>query len=138
VPPLPNLSGAAAPGLVDPAAVGPLGRIIRLTISAARADGTLSDEERASILGQARLVGLESLVEGELATPTPVENIVSGLGDASAARDLYAMAFTIVRADAAVEAAERAYLERLAAALGLDAQAVAAIEGDTGREIEGQ
>ncbi|MCL4812015.1 MAG: DUF533 domain-containing protein [Vicinamibacteraceae bacterium] len=135
VPP-PVLAPPSGSGLVDPAVSGPLGRVVQLTISAARADGTLTDEERASIVDQARRVGLESLVDAELASPTPVEDIVSGLGASAASRDLYTMAFSIVRADADVDAAERAYLARLAAALGLDAEAVAAIERETERQIE--
>ena len=61
-PPLP-MTGAAnpAPGVPDP-----LRRIVRLTLSAARADGDLSLEERGRILAKARELGAESLVNEEL------------------------------------------------------------------------
>jgi uncharacterized membrane protein YebE (DUF533 family) len=113
-------------------------RIIRLAVSAAKADGTLSDEERALIIEQARQAGLESVVETELNQARPLAEIVDGVSDPAMRRDLYVLAFTIVRADETVSGAERIYLAQLAHRLGLDAAAVAAIESDTAAKIDSE
>ncbi len=111
VPPLP----AAFDATVDPVA-----RIIRLAISAAKADGSLSDRERALILARARDAGLESVVEAELTQTRPLADIVRGVTDPAMQKELYVLAFTIVRADETVSGAERIYLAQLAHQLGLD------------------
>jgi uncharacterized membrane protein YebE (DUF533 family) len=111
-------------------------RIIRLAVSAARADGTLSAAERALILGHARDAGFESVVELELASPQPLVSIVSGVTEPSHKHDLYILAFTIVRADEGVSGAERIYLAQLAHQLGLDAATVARIEAETAAKID--
>ena len=59
VPPVP---GAAVASAVD-TALDPVARVIRLAVSAAKADGTLSEQEREVILGRAREAGLEGVVE---------------------------------------------------------------------------
>lgn len=127
-PPLPLSSSA-------PAAPEDLLRLIRLTISAARADGTLIPEEEAAILEHARDVGLESVARAEIATPRPLAQIVAGF-DPAAARDLYTMAFTIVRADEGVSGAERIYLAQLAHLLGLDPTEAAKLENDAASRID--
>ena len=54
---------------VNAASVSPeVMRVIRLTIAAARADGTLTPKEEEAILTHARTVGAESLVAQELRT----------------------------------------------------------------------
>jgi uncharacterized membrane protein YebE (DUF533 family) len=111
-------------------------RIVRLAVSAARADGTLSPAERALILGHARDAGLESIVEIELAAPHPLSSIVAGVDDEARRHDLYVLAFTIVRADEGVSGAERIYLAQLAHQLGLDAATVARLEEDTAAKID--
>lgn len=111
-------------------------RIIRLAVSAARADGTLSAAERALILGHARDAGFESVVELELASPHPLVSIVSGVTEPSHKHDLYILAFTIVRADEGVSGAERIYLAQLAHQLDLDAATVARIEAETAAKID--
>ena len=116
----------------------PLLRIIRLAVSAARADGELSEKERALILQRAREVGLEAAVEAELATPQPLAAIVRGLTHEEGRRELYVLAFTIVRADEIVSGAERIYLAQLAHQLGLDAATVAALESETAARIDAQ
>ena len=52
-------------------------------------------------------------------------------------RDLYVLAFTIVRADETVSGAERIYLAQLAHALGLDPATAAALEQQTAAAIDG-
>jgi uncharacterized membrane protein YebE (DUF533 family) len=132
VPPVPSVPGAFE------AAIDPVARVIRLAVSAAKADGSLSDEERALILDRAREAGLESVVEAELTQTRALADIVRGVTDDQMKRDLYVLAFTIVRADEAVSGAERIYLAQLAHQLGLDAAVVASLEAETTKHIDSQ
>jgi len=116
----------------------PVLRVIRLAVSAARADGDLSEKERALILQRAREAGLEAVIEAELAAPHPLADIVRGLTHEEGRKELYILAFTIVRADETVSGAERIYLAQLAHQLGLDAATVAALEIDTATKIDAQ
>ena len=125
---------AAPPALVVPPEVA---RLVRLAVSAAGADGHVADAERALILQHARQAGVEAVVADELRTRRPLAEIVAGVGAAAERRDLYVLAFTIVRADETVSGAERIYLAQLAHALGLDAATAATIEQQTGAAIEG-
>lgn len=111
-------------------------RLVRLAVSAARADGTLLPAERALILGHAREAGVESTVEAELASPRPLAELVAGITDLQRKRDLYTLAFTIVRADEHISGGERVYLAQLAHQLGLDTGTVATIEADTAARID--
>ena len=120
------------------AAFDPVARIIRLAVSAAKADGTLSDRERAMIIDRAREAGLEGVVEAELAQTRPLSDIVRGVTDAGMKKDLYVLAFAIIRADETVSGAERIYLAQLAHQLGLDAAATQAIETETASKIDAQ
>lgn len=139
VPQVPPVPGAAAsvPAAVD-AVLDPVARVIRLAVSAAKADGTLSVAERAMIMDRAREAGLEAVVEAELAQTRPLTDIVRGVTDPAMKQDLYVLAFTIVRADETVSGAERIYLAQLAHQLGLDAAAVATIENETAAQIDSQ
>ena len=110
-------------------------RVLRLTLSAARADGTLAPHEREAILAQARAVGAESLVAPELDSPRPLSEIVAGATDARARQDLYTLAFTIVRADEQVSEVERGYLSELAQHLQLEPDIVAELEREAARRI---
>ena len=127
----------AVPVLPEPLP-DPVMRVIRLAVSAARADGDLSEKERALILERAREAGLEAAVEAELATPHPLATIVRGLTHEEGRKELYVLAFTIVRADELVSGAERIYLAQLAHQLGLDAATVAALETETAAKIDAQ
>jgi uncharacterized membrane protein YebE (DUF533 family) len=132
-PPLPQAATAApAPTLAVPPEVV---RVLRLTLSAARADGTLAAHEREAILAQARAVGAESLVAPELDTPRPLAEIVAGATDPRARQDLYTLAFTIVRADEQVSDVERVYLRELAQHLQLEPDIVAELEREAARRI---
>ena len=111
-------------------------RLVRLTVSAARADGNLSLEERGRILEHARGVGLESEVATELQQPHPLAEIVEGVTEPGLKADLYRLAFSIVRADETVSGAERVYLAQLAARLGLDAPTTAGIEREAAARID--
>jgi uncharacterized membrane protein YebE (DUF533 family) len=127
VPPLPAV-GAAGEDAVNAASVSPeVRRVIRLTIAAARADGTLTPREEEAILTHARTVGAESLVAQELRTPTPLPALIAGAPSVQR-HDLYTLAFAVARADETVSGGERIFLAQLAHLLGLDAAAVAELE----------
>jgi uncharacterized membrane protein YebE (DUF533 family) len=149
VPGVPQAPGGSVPGVpggaaVPPipaaveAALDPVARVIRLAVSAAKADGTLSEQERALIMDRAREAGLESVVEAELNQARPLADIVRGVTDPAMKQELYVLAFTIVRADEAVTGAERIYLAQLAHQLGLDAATVTTIEAETSTRIDSQ
>jgi len=136
-PPLPGTPPAAVstpPTDVPPAVL----RLVRLTVSAARADGALGGDERDAILAQARSVGAESFVLGELDRATPLSEIVAGVTDTREKEALYALAFSIVRADEGVTGSERIYLAQLAALLGLDAASTSRLEQEMASRIDAQ
>ncbi|MEO8682022.1 MAG: DUF533 domain-containing protein [Vicinamibacterales bacterium] len=113
-------------------------RVIRLAVSAARSDGAFGPEERAIIVARAKEAGLESAVEAELAASYSLADIVAGVTDETEKKNLYILAFTIVRADENVSGAERVYLAQLAYQLGLDAATVAQLETATATAIDAQ
>ncbi|MFN8058885.1 MAG: DUF533 domain-containing protein [Vicinamibacterales bacterium] len=147
VPPLPGSPAAA--GGPPPLPVSPpsnrdishpgvpdgVARLVRLTVSAARADGALSAAEEARILEHARQVGAEALVAQEIRNPTALDAIVDGVTDPQQRRDLYSLAFAIVRADETVSGSERIYLAQLAHRLGLDASTVSTLEAEASSRI---
>jgi uncharacterized membrane protein YebE (DUF533 family) len=135
-PPLPSAATTATAATDAPAVPDDVLRIVRLAVSAARADGTLSAEERVLILEHAGQAGLGSDVERELDSPRPLAEIVSGITDAQRRHDLYIFAFAIVRADETVTGAERIYLAQLAHQLQLDAGTVAALEQQAAASID--
>src|SRR5262245_40779725 len=100
VPPLPVPAASAGPSPDAP-------RLVRLALSAARADGELSLEERGRILSQARSHGAEDLVTEELRAPRPLAEIVAGVTDPALKVELYRLAYGIARSDDGVTGAER-------------------------------
>ena len=140
VPPLPTVPGIPAVTTASgaEAAGDPLARIIQLAVSAARADGQLTEQERAMITARASEVGLEAIVEAELNQTRMLADIVRGVTDPAIKKDLYVLAFAIVRADENVSGAERIYLAQLAHQLGLDAATAQAIEAETANKIDSQ
>jgi len=135
VPPIP---GAPPVPAACAAALDPVARVIRLAVSAAKADGRLSDQERALILERARQAGLEGAVEAELSQSRALADIVRGVTDPTVKHELYVLAFTIVRGDETVSGAERIYLAQLAHQLGLDPAAVQRLEIETSVRIDAQ
>jgi uncharacterized membrane protein YebE (DUF533 family) len=130
LPPLPDVG--AAVGTPDDAT-----RMLRLAISAAHADGAMSETERAAILEQAAAAGGTDVVARELEQRRPLAEIVAGVSDPARRATLYVLAYTILRADEQVSGAERIYLAQLANLLGLDPSAVLALEKDTAARIDG-
>jgi len=134
-PPLPA-AHAPAPRAEDTALAEPVLRLLRLMVSAARADGELGPAERERILAEAREVGAEAFVASELDSPRPLGELVAGVSDPQFKEQLYTLAFTIVRADEAVTGGERIYLAQLANRLALDAAAVARLEAEAAARID--
>jgi uncharacterized membrane protein YebE (DUF533 family) len=128
----PDATADAARAALDPAAL----RMIRVAISAANADGALSERERSAILQQAAPGGAAELVEAELRQPQPLSAVVAGVDSPDDAATLYVLAFTILRADEQVTGAERIYLAQLAHQLRLDNDTVARLERDTSERID--
>jgi uncharacterized membrane protein YebE (DUF533 family) len=101
---------------------------VRLTISAARADGTLSPREESVILEHARSVGADAIVQRELRSSFTLAQIAAGVSDPTQREELYTLAFAIARGDEHVTGGERIYLAQLAHQLGLDAATAARLE----------
>ncbi|MBL8859165.1 MAG: DUF533 domain-containing protein [Planctomycetes bacterium] len=140
-PPLPGIFGASGPRStveVKPNPTDGVGRIAALLVAAARSDGELGEAEYACILAEARKAGADKDVLSELSNPRPLEAVVSGVNDPKLAADLYALSFAVVRADTSVNAAERAWLNRLGTLLGLDHGSMARLETDTATGITQQ
>jgi uncharacterized membrane protein YebE (DUF533 family) len=131
-PPLPDPGGAATP-VTDQTL-----RIVRLAVSAAYADGAVSEAERAAILEQARAAGVGDLVEQELTHPRPLAEVVGGVSDAAERAALYVLAYGILRGDEQPSGAERIYLAKLAHLLGLDPATIEDLERNAGRRIDAQ
>ena len=90
------------------------------------------------IMARASEVGMEGIVEAELNQTRMLADIVRGVTDPAIKKDLYVLAFAIVRADENVSGAERIYLAQLAHQLGLDAATAQAIEAETANKIDSQ
>jgi len=131
----PPIPGAPAPASAADVPEGAV-RLVRLALSAARADGQLSDTERELILSHAREAGAESIVERELANPQPLPRIVEGVQLPALRADLYRLAYAIVRADEEIRGGERIYLARLAQLLDLDAVATGRLEAEVAEGID--
>ena len=132
LPPLPVV-GASATTMSDQAL-----QIVRLAISAAHADGSVSDQERNAILDQARIAGVDRIVEQELAQPRPLTEIVAGVSDDTQRATLYVLAFGILRGDEQPNGAERIYLAKLAHLLGLDPKTVQQLEQNAEKRIDAE
>ena len=107
-------------------------------ISAARADGTLHDAERQAIIEKAQAAGVGPWVKAEIDSSRPLGEILEGALDPNLKRELYVLAFTIVRADGQVSGAERIYLAQLAHRLGLAADEIKGIEEGAAARIDHQ
>jgi uncharacterized membrane protein YebE (DUF533 family) len=131
-PPLPNVGSQTS--AVSPETL----RIVRLAISAANADGSVSEVERAAILDQAKTAGVADIVETEMRQPRPLAEIVSGVSDAGQRATMYVLAYSMVRGDEQPSGAERIYLAQLANLLGIDVGTVQQLEQTAASRIEAQ
>ena len=131
LPPLPDVGTSAAP-ISDQAL-----QIVRLAISAAYADGSVSD--RSGTRSSSRRAAREwTIVEQELAQPRPLAEIVAGVTDDDQRATLYVLAFGIVRGDEQPTGAERIYLAKLAHLLGLDPKTVQQLEQNAAQRIDAE
>lgn len=100
--------------------------LIRAMIAAAKADGHVSEDERARIsvqLGQFQLSAEDqAFIEQELAKPLHIDEVARGATCPEVAAEIYAASLLVI--DPA-GAAERGYLSMLAARLNLDPALVA-------------
>jgi uncharacterized membrane protein YebE (DUF533 family) len=130
-PPIPGTGRQQEPALPVEAL-----RVLRLTLSAARADGNLSAAEAEQILSEARSAGAEAVVHDEMQRNVPLTEILAGVTDPEHKRQLYRLAFTVVHADEGVSDTERLYLSQLASLLALDASNVGQIETETAAQLK--
>jgi uncharacterized membrane protein YebE (DUF533 family) len=140
-------SGAGAGGSVVPPVpsvpkgaplIGKAERLVRIAVAAAHADGVFSPEERTSLAQQAKAAGATDQLAAALVTPSPLEQIVTGVTDPAEKATLYMVAFTVLRADEQVTGAERIFLARLASLLELSPSAAAKIEQTVAEKIDAQ
>ena len=131
-PPLPNVGSQTS--AVSPETL----RIVRLAISAANADGSVSEVERAAILDQAKTAGVADIIESEMRQPRPLAEIVSGVSDAGQRATMYVLAYSMARGDEQPSGAERIYLAQLANLLGIDVGTVQQLEQTAASRIEAQ
>ena len=111
-------------------------RMVRLTISAANADGAMNEKERAAVVAAAQSSGASELVMSELDQPRPLAEIVGGVTDPAQRATLYVLAFSVLRADEQITGAERIYLAQLAHLLGLSPDEIAKLEADVSKRID--
>ena len=139
-PPLPGTPGPATAPAPEAVPAMPEGvrRVIQLTLSAARADGTLGDLERGRIIEYAREAGVEDVVAPELDRAVPLAEVVRGVIDPAQRADLYTLAFAITRADEQVTGGERVYLAQLAHLLALSPEDTARLESETAARIDAE
>ncbi|MBR9825251.1 MAG: tellurite resistance TerB family protein [Alphaproteobacteria bacterium] len=102
--------------------------LIRAMIAAAKADGRISDVEYGRIMRRTTEAGLDpesrAYLEAELSRPMNMDEVVQDVMSPEHAAEIYAASLVAIEADGAVE---KAYLQMLAARLGLDADLVAEI-----------
>lgn len=127
MPPPPPPASAPSPARVEHAM-----HLLRAMITAAHADGLIDAGEREAILGRARDAGLdaESLeaLDAEIRAPLTLEQLAVRT-PASLRAEVYAAALIAITADTEEE---RAFLDRLAGQLSLDAAARADIHAQLG------
>ncbi len=123
---------AAAPPAEDSQRAADATHLIRAMIAAAHADGLIDAEERAQILERALEAGLDAatreFLKAELRQPASLEQIVAATAP-HLKLETYAAAIVAISIDTE---AERAWLDRLATALGLDVAARDAVHQQIG------
>lgn len=125
-PALPDPSGTAFLPAAAPAQEDLAARLVTAMVAAAKADGHVTDDERARIAAQLGLLGLGTearrLIEDELARPFDVGAVAALARTPEEAAEVYAASLLVVDPEAP---AEKGYLAMLAARLGLDPGLVA-------------
>lgn len=119
----------------DPAAADELAtHLLQAMVSAAKADGHVTPEERARIDGQLGNLGIgdeaAALIAAELDAPLDVGRIAALAKSEAEAVQIYAISLLAVDPDTE---AEKAYLDQLAAALKLDPGLVERLHAEAAR-----
>ena len=135
-PPPPGARGAMPPpppaANPSPARVEEAMHLLRAMITAAHADGLIDADEREAILGRARQAGMDAdslqALDAEIRAPLTLEQLTIRTPAAQRA-EVYAAALIAITADTE---AERAFLDRMAGLLSLDAAARADIHAQLG------
>jgi len=110
---------------------------LALAIHAAFADGAPADAEREQIrrvadgLAGGPSTGLPSAYQAVLVERRPVEELAAVLSTPEARRFAYEMAVAVAEADGVRSEAERAFLDRLRAALAIEEAPAAALEAES-------
>ncbi|GHC31852.1 tellurite resistance TerB family protein [Aidingimonas halophila] len=103
--------------------------ILQAMIMAARADGHIDDDERAQLTEQIDAMGaddeLHQWVEAQFQAPLDAKALAQQADSPQAAREMYLASVTIIDDDNPME---RAWLDQLSSALGLDPQMAAELE----------
>lgn len=131
VPPLPPLPTAAPePQLPQPLVFA----IVRTMVSGALADGEMHAGEKKLIEGRLGESGLSpdetKQIHKDLAIPPPPEEIGRMVSTTEDRELLYRFGALVVRSEGGASPPERAWLERLGAALGLAPERQAALESE--------
>lgn len=110
--------------------------LVRAMIAAAKADGTVTADEQTAIMGRLQDANLDAesraFVEAELQRPLTIDELVRDVSCPEHAAEVYAASLVAIDRDGAVE---RAYLQMLAARLGLDNALVADIHASADATI---
>jgi uncharacterized membrane protein YebE (DUF533 family) len=127
-PPLPGADASDETGsLEDPSTLLPL---VRVAIAAARADGDLSDEERAIIREHAASAGLAAAVDQAFTERPSLDSVTAAFTTDEQRRSAYALAWAVIHGDGEVSPGERMHLTQLARLLRLSHDDITIIERD--------
>lgn len=109
--------------------------LVRAMVSAAKADGQIDDTEMQRIVGQLDAAAVDpeerSFVLEEMRRPLDIESLAAEVRSPALAAEVYAASLLAIELDTP---AERAYLQRLAGALGLSPEVTAQIHSQLGLE----
>jgi uncharacterized membrane protein YebE (DUF533 family) len=107
--------------------------IVKAMINAAKADGRIDDAERDRIVGKLEEGGISAeerrFVEQEMRKPIDIDGLARAVPNKQVATQVYAASLLAIEVDTDQE---RRYLQDLAAALGLDSNAVAYLHSALG------
>ena len=129
-------NSAFLPAPTDENAQEALGKsVVRAMIAAAKADGKIDAEEKAAIFERLNAMDLDAdakaFVFDELSAPLDLNAVIAGADTPEHAAEIYAASLVAIEADTA---AEKAYLQMLAARLELAPELVAEIHAAAGAQ----
>ncbi len=103
--------------------------LLRAIIGAANADGQIDHDDRQRIVSKLTDLGIaddeERFLDAELKNPASIEDLAAAADTPTTANEIYLLSAAFIDPD---NAAERDYLDRLAKALGLQAELADALE----------